>query len=70
MLLITHLGNFCTGLISKLSNESFPLCSRDIASKNLANAGRVVFVKRMASFALFQLFTNDVYVSNTCGFEN
>ena len=57
-------------LISKLSSDSFPLCSRAIASRNLAKAGLVDFVVRIASFALFQLFTNAVYVSNTIGFEN
>lgn len=66
----THFGNFCIILISKLSNDNFPLCSRAIASRNFAKAGLVDVVVRMASFALFQLFTNAVYVSNTIGFEN
>lgn len=56
--------------MSKLSNDSLPLCSRAMASRNLAKAGLVDLVVRIASFALFQLFTNAVYVSNTIGFEN
>lgn len=57
-------------LMSKLSSESFPLCSRAIASRNFAKPGFVDLVVRIASFALFQLFTNAEYVSNTIGFEN
>lgn len=56
----SYFGNFCTGFINKLSSDNFPLCSRAIASRNLANAGRVDLVVRIASLALFQLFTNDV----------
>lgn len=58
------------GLISKWSSDSFPLCSRAIVSRNFAKAGLVVLVVRIASFALFQLFTNAMYDSNTIGFEN
>lgn len=67
---MTYFGNFCTGFISRLSNDNLRLCSRVIVSRNLANAGRAVLVVRIASFALFQLFTNDVYVSRTAAFEN
>lgn len=66
----TYCGNFCTGLINKLSNVSFPLCSRAVESKNLANEGRVVLAFRNKSFALLQLFTNELYVSKTVDFEN
>lgn len=67
---LTYLGNFCIILISRLSSDSLLLCSRPIASRNFAKAGFVDLVVRIASFALFQLFTNAVYVSNTIGFEN
>lgn len=66
----TYFGNFCIILISKLSKDNFPLCSRAIVSRNFAKAGLVDVVVRIASFALFQLFTNAVYVSKTIGFEN
>lgn len=56
--------------IIKASNESFPRFSRRMASRNFANAGFVDFVVRIASSALFQLFTKAAYVSNTIGFEN
>lgn len=69
-LISAYFGNFCIILINKLSSDSLLLCSRPIASRNFAKAGFVDLVVRIASFALFQLFTNAVYVSNTIGFEN
>lgn len=66
----TYFGNFCTGLINKLSNVNLPLCSRAIFSRNLANAGLWLDAVRMAAFARFTLFTNNVYVSSTVDVEN
>lgn len=66
----TYLGNFCTGLMSKLSSDSLPLCSRAIASRKRAKAGRAEDVERIASLARFQLFTNVAYVSSTVDLEN
>lgn len=65
-----YLGNFCTGLIIKLSNVSLPLCSRAFDSRNRENAGRWLLVVRMASRARVQLLTNSVYASSTDAFEN
>lgn len=68
--IITYFGNFCTGFINRLSNVSLPLCSRAIFSRNLANAGLWFVAVRMALFARFTLFTNNVYVSSTVDVEN
>lgn len=66
----TYFGNFCTGFINKLSNVSFPLCSRAIVSRKRANAGRWLLAARIAAFARFTLLTNNVYVSSTVVVEN
>lgn len=62
---VAYFGNFCTGLMSKLSSVNLPLCSRAIFSRKRANAGLWLDVVRIADFARLTLFTNNVSINIT-----
>lgn len=57
---VTYHGNFCTGVIRRLSRVNLRLCSRAFACKNRANWGRCEQAVRIAFFAFGELFINDV----------
>lgn len=60
--MLAYFGNFCTGLMSKLSSVNLPLCSRAIFSRKRAKAGLWLQVVRIADFARLTLLTNSVSI--------